>query len=315
MAQPNSTAHPEGQRDRPDEAPATACEALARDVVRPPHAGANSGPARSAGEDEEKGLASHDCSCRSAHRSFARVRARLSQLRRRPTRSAPQHACVECLGPLEIGYDADALARVTHDEIEAGPHSLWRYAGLLPVGQDPATRVDSGTGMTPLIRADRLADELGFTAPVWIKDDSANPTHSFKDRVVSVAITAARELGFERIACASTGNLAQLGRRPRRAHRHAVDRVRPVRPGAAEDRPDRDLRRHARRHRGFLRRRQPAVLRAVGDRRVREDRLRERQRPARTTPRVRRRSATRSPSSSAGGCRGSTWRRWRPDRC
>ncbi|MDT4962196.1 MAG: threonine synthase [Pseudonocardiales bacterium] len=119
-----------------------------------------------------------------------------------------QHACFECFGPLEIGYDPTALARVTREEIEAGPHSLWRYAGLLPVGQNPATRVDSGTGMTPLIRADRLADELGFTAPVWIKDDSANPTHSFKDRVVSVAITAARELGFERIACASTGNLA-----------------------------------------------------------------------------------------------------------
>jgi threonine synthase len=119
-----------------------------------------------------------------------------------------QHACFECFGPLEIGYDEDALARVTREEIEAGPHSLWRYAGLLPVGQSPATRVDSGTGMTPLIRADRLADELGFTAPVWVKDDSANPTHSFKDRVVSVAITAARELGFERIACASTGNLA-----------------------------------------------------------------------------------------------------------
>jgi threonine synthase len=120
----------------------------------------------------------------------------------------PQHACAECWGPLEIGYDPDALARVTHDDIAAGPHSLWRYAGLLPVGQNPVTRVDSGTGMTPLIRADRLAEELGFTAPVWIKDDSANPTHSFKDRVVSVAMTAARELGFTRIACASTGNLA-----------------------------------------------------------------------------------------------------------
>jgi threonine synthase len=120
----------------------------------------------------------------------------------------PQHACFECFGPLEIGYDKDALARVTHDDIVAGPHSIWRYAGLLPVGQNPRTRVDSGTGMTPLIRADRLADELGFTAPVWIKDDSANPTHSFKDRVVSVAMTGARELGFERIACASTGNLA-----------------------------------------------------------------------------------------------------------
>jgi threonine synthase len=119
-----------------------------------------------------------------------------------------QHACFECFGPLEIGYDPAALARVTRAEIEAGPHSLWRYVGLLPVGHDTAARVDSGTGMTPLIRADQLADELGFTAPVWIKDDSANPTHSFKDRVVSVAITAARELGFSRIACASTGNLA-----------------------------------------------------------------------------------------------------------
>lgn len=119
-----------------------------------------------------------------------------------------QHACYECFGPLEIGYDAAALGRVTRADIEAGPHSIWRYAGLLPVGQDPATRVDSGTGMTPLIRADRLGAELGFTAPLWVKDDSANPTHSFKDRVVSVAITAARELGFTRIACASTGNLA-----------------------------------------------------------------------------------------------------------
>ena len=118
-----------------------------------------------------------------------------------------QHACFECFGPLEIGYDTDALARVARSDIEAGPQSIWRYAGLLPVGQDASTRVDSRTGMTPLIRADRLAGELGFTAPVWVKDDSANPTHSFKDRVVSVAITAAREFGFERIACASTGNL------------------------------------------------------------------------------------------------------------
>src|SRR5882757_6209126 len=108
-----------------------------------------------------------------------------------------QHACFECFGPLEIGYDKDALARVTHDDIAAGPHSIWRYAGLLPVGQNPQTRVDSGTGMTPLIRADRLADELGFTAPVWVKDDSANPTHSFKDRVVSVAITGGTLVGIE----------------------------------------------------------------------------------------------------------------------
>ena len=119
-----------------------------------------------------------------------------------------QHACFECFGPLEIGYDPAAMAAVTRAQIEAGPHSMWRSAGLLPVGQNPQTRVDTGTGMTPLIRADRLGAELGFTAPLWVKDDSANPTHSFKDRVVSVAITAARELGFDRIACASTGNLA-----------------------------------------------------------------------------------------------------------
>jgi threonine synthase len=119
-----------------------------------------------------------------------------------------QHACFECFGPLEIGYHADRLARVSRAGIAAGPQSIWRYAGLLPAGHNELTRVDSHTGMTPLIRADRLADRLGFTAPLWVKDDSANPTHSFKDRVVSVAITAARELGFTRIACASTGNLA-----------------------------------------------------------------------------------------------------------
>jgi threonine synthase len=119
----------------------------------------------------------------------------------------PQHACFECFGPLEIGYDHDALGVLTRSRIEAGPHSIWRYAGLLPVGQDPAGRVTLNPGMTPLIRADRLAAELGMRQ-LWVKDDSANPTHSFKDRVVSVALTAARQLGFTRVACASTGNLA-----------------------------------------------------------------------------------------------------------
>ena len=119
----------------------------------------------------------------------------------------PQHACFECFGPLEIGYDHDALTALTRSSIEAGPHSIWRYAGLLPVGQDPAARVTLNPGMTPLVRADRLAEELGMRQ-LWVKDDSANPTHSFKDRVVSVALTAARQLGFSRVACASTGNLA-----------------------------------------------------------------------------------------------------------
>jgi threonine synthase len=119
----------------------------------------------------------------------------------------PQHACFECFGPLEVGYDHDALAALTRSSVAAGPQSIWRYAGLLPVGQDPATRVTLNPGMTPLVPADRLAAELGMRS-LWVKDDSANPTHSFKDRVVSVALTAAKQLGFTRVACASTGNLA-----------------------------------------------------------------------------------------------------------
>ncbi|CAM3326998.1 threonine synthase [Stackebrandtia soli] len=118
-----------------------------------------------------------------------------------------QHACWQCFGPLEVDYDADALARVTRESIEAGPDNMWRYAALLPAGIDPATRVTLDPGMTPLISADNLARALGMRK-LWVKDDSANPTHSFKDRVVSVALTAAAQLGFERYACASTGNLA-----------------------------------------------------------------------------------------------------------
>ncbi|QSB15097.1 threonine synthase [Natronosporangium hydrolyticum] len=121
---------------------------------------------------------------------------------------AAQHACWECFGPLEIGYDPAALAQVTREQIAAGPPNIWRYAGLLPAGLDPADRVSLDPGFTPLVRADALAAELGLRAPVWVKDDSANPTHSFKDRVVSVALTAAKRLGFTRFACASTGNLA-----------------------------------------------------------------------------------------------------------
>jgi threonine synthase len=118
------------------------------------------------------------------------------------------HVCIECFAPLEIGYDEDRLARVTREQIEAGPQSLWRYVGLLPAGHDESTRVSLGAGWTPLRRADRLAAALGMKT-LWVKDDSANPTHSFKDRVVSVALSAARELGFTTVACASTGNLAQ----------------------------------------------------------------------------------------------------------
>ncbi|NUR73044.1 MAG: threonine synthase [Hamadaea sp.] len=121
---------------------------------------------------------------------------------------AAQHACFECFGPLEVAYDIEALKSVTREQIEAGPQNIWRYAGLLPAGQDEASRVTLNPGMTPLVRADLLAAELGLTGGLWIKDDSANPTHSFKDRVVSVALSAAKALGFQRYACASTGNLA-----------------------------------------------------------------------------------------------------------
>ncbi len=121
---------------------------------------------------------------------------------------AAQHACYECFGPLEIAYDEAQIAQVTRAQIEAGPQNIWRYAALLPTGQDPATRVSLDPGMTPLVRADGLAAAVGIKAPLWVKDDSANPTHSFKDRVVSIALTAASELGFTRFSCASTGNLA-----------------------------------------------------------------------------------------------------------
>ncbi len=116
------------------------------------------------------------------------------------------HVCDFCFGPLEVTYDYERVAAtVTRERIEAGPRTIWRYADLLPV-RDPAP-VDLGAGFTPLVRADRLAAELGL-GELWIKDDTANPTGSFKDRVVSVALTKARQLGFKVAACASTGNLA-----------------------------------------------------------------------------------------------------------
>jgi threonine synthase len=117
-----------------------------------------------------------------------------------------RYVCEQCFGPLEVAYaprsedDPAALRR----RVQAGPHSLWRYTDFLPV-QTP--RGTLGAGWTPLLRADRLAEQLGL-GELWIKNDAANPTHSFKDRVVSVALARARELGFGTIACASTGNLA-----------------------------------------------------------------------------------------------------------
>jgi len=118
-----------------------------------------------------------------------------------------RYVCERCFGPLEVAYatragaDPDELRR----RIQAGPHSLWRYTDFLPVQAPPRGTLPAG--WTPLLRVDRLAEALGLRE-VWIKNDAANPTHSFKDRVVSVALARARELGFATIACASTGNLA-----------------------------------------------------------------------------------------------------------
>ena len=117
------------------------------------------------------------------------------------------HVCEFCFGPLEVAYDYNALRRtVTRESIQAGPHSIWRYRSFLPVATD--NPIDVGTGMTPLVRANRLARRLGLKE-LYIKNDAVNmPTLSFKDRVVSVALTRARELGFSTVSCASTGNLA-----------------------------------------------------------------------------------------------------------
>lgn len=127
------------------------------------------------------------------------------------------YVCDRCFGPLEAAYDHSRLAGDIDElrrRIQAGPQNIWRYADFLPVLDGPpgpsgrlASRTGLPAGCTPLIKADRLAKRLGLRE-VWVKNDAANPTHSFKDRVVSVAVTRARELGFKTIACASTGNLA-----------------------------------------------------------------------------------------------------------
>ena len=117
------------------------------------------------------------------------------------------HVCEECFGPLEVKYNYEILKQtVSRETIEAGPNSIWRYRAFLPVATD--NYIDVGTGMTPLIEAKRLGRRLGLKK-LYIKNDAVNmPTLSFKDRVVSVALSRARELGFTTVACASTGNLA-----------------------------------------------------------------------------------------------------------
>ncbi|GAA1174747.1 threonine synthase [Pseudonocardia alaniniphila] len=117
---------------------------------------------------------------------------------------AAEFACPQCFGPLEVAYD---FGTVTRESIEAGPKSIWRYRQLLPVPSTVQEHPNTEPGLTRLIKADRLGAALGLRN-LWVKDDTGNPTHSFKDRVVAVALAAARELGFSVLACPSTGNLA-----------------------------------------------------------------------------------------------------------
>jgi len=117
----------------------------------------------------------------------------------------PLNLCDFCLSPLEVNYDYKSMAAKVHREkLAKGQFSMWRYHDMLPVEGEV---VDLGTGFTPLIKADNLGNEIGLDH-LYIKNDCLNPTYSFKDRVVSVAVTKAREFGFEAVACASTGNLA-----------------------------------------------------------------------------------------------------------
>jgi len=119
----------------------------------------------------------------------------------------PVHVCEFCFGPLEVVYDYEAIAAaLSREKIAAGPPTIWRYAELLPCSPG-AERVDLGSGFTPLVKADNLGKALGLKR-LYIKNDTLNPTYSFKDRVVSVALTRAKEFGFTIAACASTGNLA-----------------------------------------------------------------------------------------------------------
>src|SRR6185295_20370355 len=118
-----------------------------------------------------------------------------------------RYVCEQCFGPLEVAYDHSGLDPAeAKRKIQAGPQPIWRYADFLPFEGRPGDPLEPG--LTPLVRADRLAERLGLDAELWIKNDAANPTHSFKDRVVAVAVAKAQELGFETVACASTGNLA-----------------------------------------------------------------------------------------------------------
>ena len=186
---------------------------------------------------------------------------------------APIHVCEMCFGPLEVAYDYARIGKVlTRAAIEARPASMWRYAELLPLDGPPT--VGQQSGLTPLVRADAWPSALGLKE-VWVKNDAvSHPTLSFKDRVVSVALSKAREFGFDTVACASTGNLANSTAAHAAAAGLPAVRLDPPRSRAGQGPRHQHLRRERRRRQRDLRRRQPAVL---GDRRQVRLGLRQRQ--------------------------------------
>jgi threonine synthase len=170
--------------------------------------GANSGPRDQRGTDESEASTAMTATLPDLTSGSSTVTGLRCRECSATYPAAALHVCELCFGPLEVAYDHDLWrTRVSRGSIEAGPATMWRYADLLPGSGDPARRVDLGAGLTKLVRAHNLGKALGIEE-LWVKDDSGNPTHSFKDRVVSVALSMAVELGFDVVACASTGNLA-----------------------------------------------------------------------------------------------------------
>ena len=169
-----------------------------------------------------------------------------------------RYVCENCFGPLEVTYDFSGLdAAEVKRRIQAGSQGIWRYADFLPFAGRPGDPLEPG--LTPLLRADRLAERLGIDAEIWIKNDAANPTHSFKDRVVAVAVAKAQELGFDDRRLRLDRQPRQRGRRPRRRRRARLLRLRPRQPRGAEAARDRRLRDQPGRRARQLRRRQPAL--------------------------------------------------------
>src|SRR5215211_4017501 len=204
---PHSSSHQEGWRDWPYETPPTIRSRERPGTVAIP-SGSKRRPGR-CGEGLRRVVAlSADSGRREDNREMPAEALKCKECSTTYPLEA-RYVCERCFGPLEVAYRApDASPEELKRRIQAGPHTLWRYADFLPISPGPpADKSALPTGWTPLVKADRLAERLGL-GELYIKNETANPTHSFKDRVVSVALARAVELGFDTLACASTGNLA-----------------------------------------------------------------------------------------------------------